>query len=468
MKKIIAMAVAAGAFLNMSAEGYQVNTFSTKQEGMGHVGVAMKLGAESQIFNPAALSFMNKTMEISGSVSAISSEVTATYQNQQYKTSNKTSTPMNVSAAFRIYDNLYAGITLYTPYGSSINWGRNWPGAALNQSVDLKVFCVQPTFSWRITPKFSIGAGLMIAWGSVDLNKGLVSASSFDQLITLINTLKGSQVPLFGNVSPAYANLTGDSEKAIGFNVGAMYDVSDKVTVGASFRSKLNMHVKAGDVTVGYANDASQLMLEEYLKNLNYTNFDASMPCPYVLTAGVSYKPIETLVLAADVQLNGWGTYDYLDIKFAQQSQFDQHLKKDYHNAMTYHLGAQYTITPRLDLRAGLMIDTSPCNTDYYNPETPGTTKIEPSVGLSFRPIKGLSIDLALMYVNGAKVEGATGQYDDFIAPIYNATLQQANQAMTAMGLPELPLQQLPQIGQFKADYKLHALIPAFGISYSF
>ena len=61
MKKLSTALVAATATLAMMAEGYQVNTFSAKQEGMGHVGVAMKLGAESQIFNPGALSFMNKT-----------------------------------------------------------------------------------------------------------------------------------------------------------------------------------------------------------------------------------------------------------------------------------------------------------------------------------------------------------------------------------------------------------------------
>ena len=43
-----ALLVAASAY----AEGYQVNTLSARQLGMGHVGVAMKLGAESGYFNP--------------------------------------------------------------------------------------------------------------------------------------------------------------------------------------------------------------------------------------------------------------------------------------------------------------------------------------------------------------------------------------------------------------------------------
>ena len=124
MKQFTTAVVAAIVALGASAEGYQVNTFSAKQEGMGHVGVAMKLGAESQIFNPGALAFMNKTMEISGAVSGIKATANAYLPDGTHVTSsNKVSTPMNFSAAFRIYDNLYAGVTLYTPYGSSINWG---------------------------------------------------------------------------------------------------------------------------------------------------------------------------------------------------------------------------------------------------------------------------------------------------------------------------------------------------------
>ena len=98
------------------------------------------------------------------------------------------------------------------------------------------------------------------------------------------------------------------------------------------------------------------------------------------------------------------------------------------------------------------MIDTSPCNKAYYNPETPGTTKIEPSVGLSFRPMPGLSIDAAFMYIYGSRVNGATGRYEDFLAKNY-------------------PLEQYFGIsadGTFTADYKVSAIIPAIGISYSF
>ena len=480
--------------LGASAEGYQVNSLSAKQNGMGHTGAALKLGAESMFFNPGALSFMGKTLEVSGSITATSSHSAATIDGKKYTTDSKIATPMNVAAAFRIYDNLYAGVMMYTPYGSTINWGKNWPGAVLNQSVDLKVFAIQPTMSWRFTPQFSIGAGIVVAWGNVNLNKGLVDSRQLDRLMELqaaanmlSNRLTGTQLPeqypQFGHVSPASAHLTGSSEVAVGFNVGAFYDINSRWSVGLTYRSKMDMHVKAGTVSVEYANDFAQQVLQSELNNLNSTNFDASMPCPWVLTAGVSFKPIDKLTLAFDAQLNGWKTYKSLDIAFDQQSQFDQHLVKNYKNSTTWHLGAEYNATQRLDLRAGLMLDFTPCNKHYYNPETPGTTRILPGAGLSFRPIKGLSIDFAFTYAYGMKMNDTQGRYDNFLAPKFNAGLAQYNatlaspvpgtgmtvgQILAAQGVAAPQFQPMDQECTIAGDYKIHAFLPSIGFSYSF
>ncbi len=149
----------AAAALTASAEGYQINTLSTRQLGMGHTGTALKLGAESMFFNPAGLGFSTSTLDITGSVTGIKATATATVDGTDYKTNNGLSTPISFNAAFRIYDNLQAGVSFYTPYGSSINWTDNWPGAVLNQRVDLKSYTIQPTVSWRITPRLSVGGG---------------------------------------------------------------------------------------------------------------------------------------------------------------------------------------------------------------------------------------------------------------------------------------------------------------------
>lgn len=485
MKKVLAAAVAALAALSAAAEGYQVNSFSARQTGMGHTGVALKLGAESQLFNPAAMAFTDKTLDVSAGMSAIKASAYCKHEGTQWETSNKISTPFNFAASFHVYEELYAGITLYTPYGSSINWGKAWPGATLNESVSLQVFTVQPTLAWRASEKFSIGAGLMISWGNVNLSKGLLTwdmASKLGDIAWQAAALQSQLIPgspnpgekpaepADKNIPPASVNLSGTSDLALGFSVGLMYNINEKWTLGASLRSEMDMKVKKGDAAVSY--DASpflQNVLRESLDEMSSTNFSASMPCPYVFTVGAAYRPLGNLEIAADVQLNGWASYDYLDIKFAGLSKFDQKIKKNYRDAMTFHLGAQWGVTRKLDLRAGLMVDLSPCDTDYYNPETPAMTKIEPSIGLTFRPTKRLAIDLAFMYIKGMGVKGATGRIDQkSFAQAYSTAVDKYNSVVTPLGLPAYPKADVPETVDFKADYAVHAIVPAIGLSYSF
>ncbi|MDE6377179.1 MAG: outer membrane protein transport protein, partial [Duncaniella sp.] len=177
--KALHYAAAAAALLvslTANAEGYQINSLSAKQIGMGHTGIALKLGAENMFFNPAGMAYMDKTLDLSASGTFIMPTCTARDldTDREWTTDNGVSTPINVNAAFSIYDNLKAGISFFTPYGSSINWTDDWAGSVFNQNVSLKMYTVQPTLSWAVNEKFSIGAGLMLSWATVDLNKGLI------------------------------------------------------------------------------------------------------------------------------------------------------------------------------------------------------------------------------------------------------------------------------------------------------
>lgn len=454
MKRTTILAAMATLALSASAEGYQVNTFSSKQLGMGHAGVAMKLGAESILFNPGALAMSDKTFELSGSITAISADAWATSNGVKYETDNDISTPMNISSAFKIYDNFYGGIALFTPYGSGINWGEHWPGAVLNQDVKIKVFTVQPTVSWRPLKNLSVGAGLMINWGSVDLSKALLTGSSLNPLLKAMGM--PDEALYSPEASPASVNLKGSSNLALGFSVGALWDINKQWSLGMSFRSRSLLTVEKGDARVSYSG-AAENMLTPILDNLNNTNFRASLPAPYVLTLGTAFKPIDNVTIALDVQLNGWKTYKSLNIEFDDLEAFNQSLTKNYKNCLTYHVGAQWGVTQRCDLRCGLMVDTSPCDKNFYNPETPGQLRIEPSVGFSFRPMKNLSIDLAFMYVHGCGTDNATGVYDNLV---YKVAAQISPDMPGALGLK-------PQ-GTFTADYKVRAYMPSFGLSYSF
>lgn len=444
MKKLILSAISVSIFAAAWAEGYQVNTLSAKQGGMAHTGVAQKLESENMFFNPAGMAFMDKTMSFSASVNALAPSVTATIDGKNYSNASKVSTPFMASFGFSIYDNLKAGVTMYIPYGSCIDWGENWPGAVLNQNVDLKSYTIQPTISWRITPKLSVGAGLMMSWGSVDLNKGLIDATTFGRLVS-----SQTGAPYEDNATPASVNINGTAQICWGANLGVMYDINSKWTVGASFRTEQKLKVKTGDATVKYSSKLAEDLLGPRLNVIN-SQFKSSMPMPWVLSVGTTYKPIEKLKLAFDMQMTGWKAYDRLDIEFLsnEAANYDQHIVKNYHNSLTFRLGGEYALTKRFDVRAGFIVDLPPVDKNRYNPETPAMTKLEPCAGFSFRPINNLSIDLSVLYVHGTGIKDARCTYEDNLA-----------QMIPALGSPEKT---------FSADYKLHAISGSLGISYSF
>ena len=90
-------------------------------------------------------------------------------------------------------------------------------------------------------------------------------------------------------------------------------------------------------------------------------------------------------------------------------------------------------------------------------------TKVEPTVGLSFRPIPRLSIDFGFMYVAGLGADNTSCEYADLLGA-------QMTKRLTAAGMTQQQIEALgfSPTGTFKADYKLHAFIPSLGVSYSF
>lgn len=476
-----------------AAEGFQINAQSTKQAGMGHVGTAMKLGAESMHFNPAGLAFMDKTIDLSAGICGVFSKINYQKDQYSYDSDNRPGTPIYLYAGFKIYDNLAAGISLNTPYGSSITWGNNWKGAHLVQEIALKAYNIQPTLSWRITDKLSIGAGLLMEFGNIKLNKALLGPG---ELTYMANYMLGSlsekfpaqavealkpmltplieEMSLYDDASAASVSLRGNAGIKFGFNIGAMYDINDKFTVGLSYRSKVMAKVNEGTVSLSYANEEHFASLVEQINSLlqtvnamsggnsglpsrigipplNAGTFSAELPLPSNFNIGVTYNPNKDWILSGEVQFVGWGAYDALDVHFSPSSLsgYDLHAEKKYHNSRIYRLGAQYAATNRLDVRFGTYLDETPVEGNYLNPETPSMNKWGITAGCSFRPTQHLSVDVSFSYVTGF---GRDGSYTD--------------EYMLMKTVDNLPDQYKQR--EFGGHYKVHALMPSFGVSYNF
>lgn len=434
IKRISTWVFASLFVVNVAAEGYQVNLQSTRQSGMGHLGASLKLGAESMHFNPAGLSFMEPTIDLSAGFTSVFAEAAYEKSGVKDRTNNTVSLPFYMYAGFKIYDGLVAGVSVNTPYGSSLNWGKNWRGADLIQDIALQSFNIQPTVSYRLTDRLSVGAGLMIMFGNVELSRAMMPAG------TLTAMGLGDE---YKDVIPVSATLSGKSGVRLGYNIGMMFDVTDRLTLGTSFRSCVRMKVKEGTAALDYASDAIQGLIQAIptFPQLDKGSFTAEMPLPANLNVGISYQLNDRLLLAAEWQAIFWKAYDELDIQFSETvlGGYNLNAIKNYKNTSIFRLGGEYALTKRFDLRLGVYYDQSPIRRHIYNPETPGMDKIGITTGFSFRPVGPLSVDFAFTYIQGL---GRDGSYD-----YENGLKQQKN---------------------FSGHYTSVAYAPSLGLSYRF
>ena len=493
MKKLLLVLAAAAIAMGAFAEGYQVNNFSARQAGMANVGTAMKLGSESIYFNPAATAFQTSKFNISLGATGILSSVTAStlpgldngYVSELQETSdNKMSTPLHMYINYKPSDRWAVGLGFYTPDGSSMNWGSNWSGAHLIQEINLAAYTVQPTVSFKICDRLSIGAGLMITWGNFDLSRSLLSQATrqglitgmLDPNITQLTAAIGSGALTGEELAQAQATLqmlqqgkgylentmdqsivsaklSGNANVAVGVNAGILWDINDHWSLAMSYRSRMNMKVDRGRAVMNIAPEAAALIEQlgqlssntQLIPALDKGTFHTELPLPTTVTWGVSFRPNAKWQMAVDLQWIGWSAYKDLNVAFNETELGikDIYSVKNYSNTLSARFGAEYEALDWLTARAGIYFDESPVDSNYLNPETPSMTKIAYSLGASFQLARSLALDLAYCYVSSADPE-RTGSY-----PIYGYSSGQLEEVFTR-------------------NYKLHAHVVSFGMRISF
>jgi long-chain fatty acid transport protein len=140
-----------------------------------------------------------------------------------------------------------------------MNWGDNWVGAHLIQSIDLQAYTLQPTISYKFWDKLSVGVGMTITWGTFDLSRSMfpVGEATNNTIAGLLTAAgQGQYAELFtqaGDRSLVSARIKGDAKTAIGVNVGILWDITPEWTLGFSYRSKVKMKVASGTANLLYA-----------------------------------------------------------------------------------------------------------------------------------------------------------------------------------------------------------------------
>ncbi|QCR24161.1 OmpP1/FadL family transporter [Pontibacter sp. SGAir0037] len=357
------------------AGGYQVNLAGQRQIGMGHTGTGLALDNASIFFNPGAMSHLRENGVTIGASGIISKIAYRGVEPSGYTamTDNPLGTPFQVYGTYAINDKFSAGLGVYTPFGSTVNWGNDWNGRFGLTELSLQAIFVQPTVSYQITEQLGIGVGFVYSFGGVNLQRAI--------------PVQDQQ----GNYG--MAELDG-SASGIGFNAGIYFKPSEKFSLGLNYRSKVDMEVKDGDADFTVATGVQSRFQD--------TKFSATLPLPSTLTLGIGIMPTEKLTLAVDISRVGWSAYKSLRFDYdadVNGASFSENAR-NYKDAYIYRIGAEYNVTDVLALRAGAYLDKTPVEAGYLTPETPDADARGLSAGLGYKVTGNLSIDASFLYIN--------------------------------------------------------------------
>lgn len=373
MKRIlITTALLAGVF--SYAGGFRVSLQGVKQLAMAHTSAHTE-DASVAFFNPAGISFIPSKLSVAvGGFGAISEvEYQSLETLQSYKTDNPVGTPLYAAITYKVSNNVAVGLSVTTPFGSTVKWPSDWAGNVMVQKMELKSFYFQPMISYKFNDWASIGGSFIYAKGLVDWDKA--------------------------NKTPdGTVNIKDHKATGTGFGLGFYLKPTPNLDLSIAYRSPVDMEADHGKLTV----EVGALSYQD--------NFTATLPLVDEYTVGVTYKLTPKWLVSADFNYHGWERYSKLTLNFENNGTLVT--PKNFHNTKTFRLGTQYMFTEKFAGRLGYYYDESPYTDDYFIPETPSFDANVFTGGFGYKFGK-LGIDLAAA-LSFPKARGVNNAYYDF------------------------------------------------------
>lgn len=386
MKRIlITTALLAGVF--SYAGGFRVSLQGVKQLAMAHTSAHTE-DASVAFFNPAGISFIpNKLSVAVGGFGAISEvEYQSLETLQSYKTENPLGTPLYAAIAYKVTNNVSVGLSVTTPFGSTVKWADDWTGREVVQKMELKSFYFQPMVSYKFNDWASIGVSYIYAKGMVDWDKAVTN---------LGGTL----------------NINDEKATGSGFGVGFYLKPSSNLDLSIAYRSAVIMKAENGVATFTGVPEAVLTSPQLNVGADGQDAFTAKLPLVDEYTIGLTYKITPKWLVSADFNYHGWERYSKLTLDFENAQVGNQADKtilvspKNFKNAKTFRIGTQYMLTDKLAGRLGYYFDESPYEDKYFIPETPSFDASVFTAGLGYKFGKlGVDLAAALSFPEARKV----------------------------------------------------------------
>jgi long-chain fatty acid transport protein len=445
------------------ASGYKLNEQSAAGMGSAHAGrAAIAEDASVVFYNPAAMTeldraqmtagftYINATGDFTGNgTTATGGSMTGAADSDPFNNGGNYlgesfipffyyASPVNEKIAF--------GIGVYTPFGTKTDYNDGFVGGQFADKTSLISLEIQPSIAYKINDQLSVGVGIDIIYMEGELTKDLDlvpfnaelaggyaqvvgAGGDGDAFVKSKGFINGENSPVIDSQYAGYENhykVKGD-DWATGWNLSVFYKLSDVTTLGAIYRSEIDIELKGdsefdGADTVSVyssANDAVVpvgALVGDFSQNTLAPQASAvPLTTPESLTLSLAHQATDQLLLQVGATWTGWSSFKDFDILATEQTAavdisdvsanggldagYIGHITEEWGDVWAFAVGGTYQLNDKLALRAGYAYDQSPVTDEYRTARVPSSDRQWLTFGAGYVVDQNLSVDVAAGYL---------------------------------------------------------------------
>lgn len=393
------LALAIGALSSQAmANGLAINEHSASGMGTAFAGRSSNvLDASTVAANPAGMSKLERR-EVSGGLAFIHALTDIDLKAGSGSTDGDMVPFSTVPFGYYvtpINDKLHFGLGLYVPFAVASDYESGHAGRYHGLTSEVEVVNLQPTISYKVNDQVSVGAGLVIS----RIYGKLTSNTNISPLVAPLGPYPDAKVEIEGD------------DIAYGFNLGVLVDVTEQLSWGLSYKSKISYSLE-GDTKVSGMPTMPAAPGVPPFQLLNNT-FDAGVDItmPESIDTSVTYRLDDQWTVYGGATWTRWSRLDSLVVEnagipaFAAErfARVEEPLK--WSDTWSFAVGTSYQLNPQWVLRAGLALDESPTNDQHRTTRIPVSDRTILSFGAGWNINQDITLDLAYSYLKEDKGE---------------------------------------------------------------
>ncbi|MFK5925373.1 MAG: OmpP1/FadL family transporter [Desulfuromusa sp.] len=349
------------------ASGFGVFTQGASGLGQANAVVAHPVGPSSLYFNPALLNDISgRQLEI-GTTGILAERTIKLDSGGSEDSDDGWNFPSHAYYTHQVNEKLSTGFGLFFPFGMSTKWDDNYEGRYLGTSGEMTTLNINPVISYRLNDKLSVAGGFSFLYLDTTLEKKINQTAAY--VITDLQLSGGA-----GGALPALTDPLSDIDQRFegegwghGFNLGILYKATDHISIGATYRSHIDIDVE-GKATFSNVDPLLAMVIAD-------TNGNADVRLPAQATAGIAFTPNDALVIEIGVRWEDWTSTDELkvDLDYPVLGQTSDIIPRDWKSTWSYNLGGQYQINESFSISAGYLFGENAVPGSTFEPLIPDT-----------------------------------------------------------------------------------------------